>query len=271
MASESVLQERSASVLDADPGLAAALVAGGAGGLAVAPLLPVLTIAAGDWPAPDRGTLGPETTWLVVLAGWLRHDAGEVMGPGDTVDPWSDGGAWRACTPARLAVIGAAWRAMLADVPEGGEAHVSPRARPLRVGACAGEAPEERLLDLLWQLAARWARPGAGGPALPRELDAAAVAGIAGVPRDQADAWLATLLAGGTLQRGGDGCWQLPPPRREAGGLHARRDALRARMAEQLALARAVTQDARLLRRELEATCEAGSRRRPSRARRPSL
>jgi hypothetical protein len=269
MAVASMLSERSASVLDADPHLGAAMIAGGAGALAHASLLPVLRVDTGVWEPPERGALGAQTGSLVVLAGWLSHGGAEVFGPGDMLDPWRDAAAWRACTPARLAVIGAAWQATLEAAQDAAAGGLTPRKRPLRLERPDGAESGERLLTLLWRLAARWARPGGAGPALPRDLDAAALATLLGVPRAHADAALAALLANGAVHRAHDGGWQLAPPARRADTLRGRRDQLRARMAEQFALARAVTEDARLLRNELNAT-RAGWSRGPTGARRRS-
>jgi hypothetical protein len=260
-----VVSERAASLREADPRLAAALAAGGATALADAPLLPVLTLAAGRWEPPEPGTLGPWTARLIVLAGWLWHAGGDVFGPGDGLDPWDDGaGAWYACTAARLAVIGAAFAAALEAARDVAGAGATPQGHTLRVAESSGEAPQERLLALLWRLAARWGRSGSDGTALPPELDAAALAGLLDVPGEQAELALAALLADGAVHPAGDGGWQLPAPPQGA-GLRGRRDELRARLAAQLALARAVTADARALTEELRA-----ERRRASAARRPS-
>ena len=260
-----MLRPRSASLRDADPRLAAALVAGGAIALADALLLPVLCLEAGAWEPPEPSTLGPQTARLVVLSGWMWHAGGEIFGPGDALDPWDDGnGSWQACTGARLVVIGAAFAAAL-EAAQGVEgACATPRGRTLRLAEPHGEAPGERLLGLLWSLAARWGRTAREGPALPPELDAAALAGLLDVTGEQTEAELTELLAHGTLRHADDGGWQLPPP--STTGPQARRDDLRSRMTEQLALSREITEDARVLadavRTERSRSAKAAARRR---------
>jgi hypothetical protein len=245
------LTERSASVLQADPRLAAALMAGGASGLAHALLLPVLALEEGDWAPPDAAELGPQTAWLVVLAGWLRHESGDVFGPGDTVDPWDSGGAWRACSRVRLIVIGAAFAAAMEKVPDVAGAGATPRARAMRVGPSAEEPAEERLLALLWRLAARWGTSAGAGPTLPHELDTQALSGLLDASRTETEAALVALLARAALRRGGDGGWQLSRPAADVAGPRARHDRLRARTAEQLAHARAIVDNSRVLAAEL--------------------
>jgi hypothetical protein len=248
-----VLSERSASLQDADPRLGAALAAGGASALAHAPLLPVLRLEAGAWQPPSPVALGPQTARLVVLTGWLRRTGGEIFGPGDALEPWDEaGGGWHVCTGARLAVIGAAFAAGLEAARDVAGAGATPRARTLRLAQPCGEGGDERLLALLWSLAARWGRTARDGPALPPELDAVALAGILDVASDQTEATLAALVAHGALRLAADGGWQLCPPPR-ASGLRGRRDALRARMAVQLALSRAITEDAQALADEARA------------------
>jgi hypothetical protein len=232
MSSPSGLTDRAASVLDADPGLVRALRAHDALAVGRAPLLPVLDLPPGPWPPLAREALGPGTCALAVLDGLLLHD-GTVHGPGDLLDPWGEGGDWLACTPARLAVVGAAFADALEPWPEVARLAGRPRERALRLRA------GEHMLDVLWRLARRWARPALGGLALPRALGVKALACLARLPEAQAGTTLAELEARGAVARRGHGAWVLlrPGPDRPPG------EQLRAKAAEQCALARATLED----------------------------
>jgi hypothetical protein len=247
-----------ASVLDADPRLARPLAAHGASSTGRAALLPVLAVDAGGWDPPERDALGAGTTGLIVLAGLLRHGA-LVLGPGDQVVPWS-GGAWLACTPARLAVVGAAFAAALEPWPDVAELARRPRPRALRLPGPSGEVVEERLLALLWQLAARCGRPVPSGLALPAGLGAGGLARLLGEPEDGTRRALDGLRARRAVTLC-DGAWLLRPAP-DGEGPHARRDRLRARVAEQCATARALGEDAQVLAEGLDRARVSSARRR---------
>lgn len=163
------LSDCAASVLEADPRLSRPLALRGADAVGRAALLPVLAVAAGEWTPPQREALGPGTVGLVVLDG-LLSDGAALLGPGDVLEPW--GARRRVGTPARLAVLGAAFAAALESWPDVAALSALPRRQVLRLPAACGEALQELVLGLLWRIAARWALPAAGGVALPERLDA---------------------------------------------------------------------------------------------------
>jgi hypothetical protein len=233
MSSRAGLTERAASVLDADPRLVAALRAHDALAVGRALLLPVLALRPGPWRPPGREALDERTRVLVVLDGLLLHDGAGVRGPSDLVDPWAEGGDWLACTPVRLAVVGAAFADALAPWPDVARVAQRPREREVRVRA------GERVLDVLWRLAARWSRPAMGGLALPAVVDAAALARLAGRTEAETRTAMAAIEERGTAARRGEGEWVLLPPRPGS----PLREHLRAKAAEQCAVARTTQAD----------------------------
>jgi hypothetical protein len=256
-----------ASVLDADPRLARPLSAHDAAGVGRAPLLPVLAVEAGPWAPPGPDALGPRTRGLAVLAGLVVRDGSAVAGPGDLIDPWDEHGDWRACTPVRFAVVGAAFAAAIEAWPDISEQAGRPRARALSLRGLAGEAPEPRLLGLLWRLALRWSGPSRHGLALALPLDVAALARLLDLPEADVRLALDELLARGVLVRREDGGWLLPPPAGRIAGLRGRRDRLRAQLAVQCALSRAACEESQILCEQLD---QALQQRAVTRARRRS-
>jgi hypothetical protein len=233
MSSPTGLTDRAASVLDADPRLARALRAHDALAVGRARLLPVLALPAGAWRPPAPEALGERACVLAVLDGLLLHDGTGVRGPGDLVDPWAEGGEWLACTAARLAVIGAAFAVALEPWPD--VARLSRRPREAEVRLRAGDL----VLDMLWRIAGRWALPAMGGLALPPVLGVAALACLAGLSEGETRTALAALEDRGAVARGWQRAWVLMPP----GPGSPLREQLRAKAAEQCAVARVAQAD----------------------------
>ena len=125
-------------------------------------------------PAPSRPIPGfrrrarpsaPAPLALTVVDG-LLGPARACSGRRTCSSPWDAGTRWTACTPVRLAVIGAGFVEALRPWPA--------RRRPL-AGARARSAHRhrrrarrDRMLALLWRIAGRWGWPDADGVALPR-------------------------------------------------------------------------------------------------------
>ncbi len=103
------LTDAAATLLQADPALARAVGARAATEIGHRAILPVLAVPAGRWDPPAAAHLGTGTVAFVVLDGLLVREAAlrDVLGPEDVLEPWDDGTRWTACTPVRLAVIGA--------------------------------------------------------------------------------------------------------------------------------------------------------------------
>jgi hypothetical protein len=233
MKSPTGLTDRGASVLDADPRLAGPLRAHDALAVGRARLLPVLALPPGPWRPPAREALGKRTSVLAVLDGLLLHDGTGVRGPHDLVDPWAEGGVWLACTPVRLAVVGAAFADALEPWPDVAQLSLRPREREVRLRA------GELVLEVLWRLAGRWARPAMGGLALPPALDVAALAHLADLPEAETRRALAALEERGAVAQRGARTWVLLPPRAD----RPAREHLRAKVAEQCARARIAQAD----------------------------
>jgi hypothetical protein len=231
-------------VLDADPRLVGALRAHDALAVGRARLLPVLALSPGPWRPPAREALGERACLLAVLDGLLLHDGAGVRGPGDLIDPWGAGGDWLACTPVRLAIVGAAFADALEPWPDVARLSRRPRGREVRLRA------GERVLDVLWRLAARWALPAMGGLALPPAVDAAAVSCLAGLTEADTLTAMAAIEQGGAMARRGQGAWVLLPP----GPDRPAREHLRAKAAEQCALARVVQADTAALMEHWQAS-----------------
>jgi hypothetical protein len=257
------VREAAASLWAVDPGLPRVIGWRAAAELGREPILPVLSVPSGRWLPPDREALGDETVALVVLDGLLVADTApdRVLGPGDVVFPWDPAVRWTACTPLRLAVLGTRFSVALAAWPAAAArlfARASAGSAPAAHGAAA-----DRVLALLWRIAARWGTTHGDAVALPRALDVRAVSALLALP--EADVTLAmgeAMSDGALVGRGGPG-WLL----RVGGTTHvtsghsrARRDQLRARGAEQLALARAIGAEHDAVVQQLRVTREGSTR-----------
>ena len=99
---------------------------------------------------------------------------------------------------------------------------------------------DERLLGLLWRLAQLWAAPRDGDMVLPLALTDSGLARLTGTGADDVRAALAALERAGSAAYCEGAGWTLPGGQDPDGSPHsrARRDALRARTARELALAR---------------------------------
>ena len=214
-----------ASLLDLDPTLATVI---GIGHPAIT--RPVFTVT-----APSSGKWMPDGARFAVLDGLLQRDDEDLFGPGDLLGT----GAWTAGDGVRLAVIGEAFDALVREWPQL-QARVAARAArqdawrgALRAAAAVSD-PQERVLAVLWTLAARWGRLSGGGIALVPVLGLVPLGRLVSLSRPQLDAALRDLDA----QRQPGGRWVLGRRSRHAGGMLRLRDDLRVRLAEQLSASR---------------------------------
>jgi hypothetical protein len=234
------VSDAAASLMEVDPSLSHVLGPRAAAGLGRERVLPVIDLPAGPWAPPERDALGAGVVALAVLQGLLTAGtAGCVIGPGDLIRPWDRGVTWTACTPARLALIGARFVDALVPWP-GASAKVIDRSEPARPAIAEAGSLDARLLDMLWQVASRWGVPHQEGIGLPHALGAGAVAGLLQVSERRAEAAVALLSARGAMRRGDGSGWLLPmaPPGPRTGHSQQRRDDLRSRHAQQGAIAR---------------------------------
>lgn len=237
------VREAAASLLDVDPALPRVIGWRAATELGQEPILPVLSVPSGPWLPPDRDALGDATLALVVLDGLLVADTApdRVLGPGDVVFPWDPAVRWTACTPLRLAVLGTRFSVALAAWPAAAArllARASAGSAPAAQGAAA-----ERVLALLWRIAARWGTTHGDAVALPRALDVRAVSALLTLSEADVTLAMSEATSDGTLERRDGPGWLLRAGETThvtSGHSRERRDQLRARGAEQLALARAI-------------------------------
>jgi len=253
--------EAAASLLEVDPALARVIGWRAAAELGREPILPVLSVPAGPWLPPDREALDDETVALVVLDGLLVGDVArdDVLGPGDVIVPWDPDAQWRACTPLRLAVLGTRFSIALQAWPEAA-ARILTRA-PARSAPAARGTVQERLLVLLWRIAARWGTTHGDAVALPQALDVSAVSALLALSAADVTIAVDEAESDGTLVRRDGPGWLLhagQPTSVASGHSRARRDQLRARGAEQLALARAIGAEHDALIEQLRSTRAGG-------------
>lgn len=265
--------EGAASLLDVDPALSPVLGARAAAAIGHRPVLPVLTIGAGPWAPPARAPLGAGTVALVVLGGLLLRETAHaggahttaLVGPGDLVDPWRTVARWTACTPVRMAVIGRSFMEAMRPWPRISarllERESRQEARHAALAAAAAlPGAEDRLLAILWHLAARWGLPAAGGVVLPLPLDLPTLGRLAAVPDSEMSATVNALRGRGAALGRRDGTWMLPTAQRTGpwkgrlgeADLAARRHDLRSQVAQQLARAREAHGDCAAVCVELE-------------------
>jgi hypothetical protein len=248
--------ETAASLLEADPTLARVLGARTAARLGHDPILPVLYVPPGPWVPPERRLLGSGTVALVVLDGLLVGGfASTLAGPHDVLEPWDREGTWTACTAVRLAVIGSHFMEALREWPQAA-ARLLARAHGRGPDAAAAGSLDERLLAQLWRVGGRWGVPDGDALALPAALDVRAAGALLGLSEsDVAPAVTRLSATGAVARREGQG-WLLRTVERSAavsGRSQGRRDSLRARAAQQIALSRVMRDECTALTEELGA------------------
>jgi hypothetical protein len=226
-----------ATLLEAEPALIQLLGVAATATLGHERILPVLTLAAGEWLPPERAVLGRETLALIVLDGWLLADNAErlMLGRGDRLDPWATQRRWTAAAPMRLAVLGEALTHALRNFP-GAACKLCALRRPHHAPR-EDEPLERRLADLLWSLARHWGTLDGREIALPASIDASVLALFMGDGAGEIGRALAELRTRGRITRPRKGGWVLHA---DAGD---RREQLQARVAEQLAVSRMTSAD----------------------------
>jgi CRP/FNR family cyclic AMP-dependent transcriptional regulator len=200
---------------------------------------PVIEVGRGNWIPPQ---LDPGASFgLMLLDGLVARrvevagaSAMEILGPGDIVRPSEDagldGGAplradWEVFQPARLAVLDQQLTSLIARWPELLLAFSDRLVR--RTGRLSYllalshlRRIEDRLLGMLWYLAASWGRVTPHGLKIPISLTHQALGELAGAKRSSVTLALATLRDRGLVSRMPDGTyvldgdrlpWQQPP------------------------------------------------------------
>jgi CRP/FNR family cyclic AMP-dependent transcriptional regulator len=179
----------------------------------------VLTVPVGPWQA---SVIARDGFGLLVIDGLLVREvsvegryAAEVLGPADLLRPWdhddSDAllpaiAAWRALSPARLAVLDARWAARMAAWPSIGcelAGRGVMRSRRLVVTLAIAQQPklDVRLWMLLWDLAERYGTVHADGVHLDAPLTHESLAHLAAARRPSVSSALSRLTERGVLER----------------------------------------------------------------------
>lgn len=229
-----------ASLLEAEPRLGRAVGRRKAAAIGGRPILPVLSVMPGPWNPPAASQLGAGTIALAVLDGLLTGEGAPVLGPGDMIAPW--GSAWVVATPVRLAVIGSAYLEPLRPWPGALERVRARAVAPKAIHGPPTGTLEERLAALLWWVALRWGTIQGAGVTLPPSVDLRAVSLLLDAEETPTALALAALRDDGVGTTRGGAMW-LASGSRRPGRVPGRRDALRARAAVQVALARATCAD----------------------------
>jgi hypothetical protein len=226
------------SLLQAVPAVRRALAAEGVTEVGHLRVLPTLVLAAGH-----RANLGPEVVALIVLDGLLFSDAGRMAGPQDVIaDP---GTSWTACIPAEIAVAGAEFTAVAGEWP-GTSAALFRLVRQWPIEGSSTGALDERVLNLLWRLAGRCGIAEARGMTMSLALDVRALAQLMRERPADVSIAVAALADLELAERRPDDGWHLRATTASDaahGYSRARRDELRARSAQQLAVARQIAAD----------------------------
>jgi CRP/FNR family cyclic AMP-dependent transcriptional regulator len=200
---------------------------------------PVTEVGRGNWIPPQ---LDPGASFgLMLLDGLVARrvevagaSAMEILGPGDIVRPSEDAALddaaplradWEVFQPARLAVLNQQLTSLIARWPELLLAFSDRLVR--RTGRLSYllalshlRRIEDRLLGMLWYLAASWGRVTPHGLKIPISLTHQALGELAGAKRSSVTLALATLRDRGLVSRMPDGTyvldgdrlpWQQPP------------------------------------------------------------
>jgi hypothetical protein len=222
-------------VLDADPGLAAALSPAELARARAVAVARVLHLGRGIYPSllgdgTARGHLG-----LLVLEGLIaRHlcfgeiAAPELLGPGDLLRPWARRSTreevtevrWQLLTDVHVASLSQEFAARIAPWPELAAAlldRIAQRTDSQVLLAALRQARrvDNRVLLALWYLSGRWGEPdGAGRRLSIQRLTGETLARIVGGRRQSVSTALGNLADRGAIRRNYDGSLTIlaPPP-----------------------------------------------------------
>ncbi|HEV2724112.1 MAG TPA: Crp/Fnr family transcriptional regulator [Thermoleophilaceae bacterium] len=227
----------SVNVLRADPDLARGLVPAEARRASRRAVAGVVSLPKGVfWPQErlpsERGTLGMLLVDGMLLRGVAVTDRPtvELMGPGDLFRPFepepdpdatvSGEVRWWALTPARVAVLDAAFIRRMSDHPTvvaelAGRLSRRSAASSLRLAIVQEPRLSLRLHAVLWQLADRFGEPQAEGMLLRAPLCHVLLSWLVGARRPAMSRAINELERAGRLARRPDGTWWLGRQRPE--------------------------------------------------------
>ncbi|WP_147448045.1 Crp/Fnr family transcriptional regulator [Solirubrobacter pauli] len=184
----------------------------------------------GRWTVPGDGVSTGFEGWLGLLildglvvrhvyAGGMRSC--ELLGPGDVLQPWSEGGepgtvdvfgGWRVLEPTRIALLDAAfarradrWPSITGELMRRSLA----RSQALAVLLALAHArrADVRLRALFWHLADRWGRMTPEGAVLSLTLTHSLIAQLTGLRRPSVSVTLADLERSGEIRRVDRSTW----------------------------------------------------------------
>ncbi len=184
----------------------------------------------GRWTIPGDAVSGGFDGWLgvFILDGLVvRHvyAAGmrccELLGPGDVLQPWDEGGVagtldpfagWRVLEPTRIALLDAAFARRADRWPNiTGELMRRSLARSQALAVLLALAharrADVRLRALFWHLADRWGRMTPEGAVLSLTLTHSLIAQLTGLRRPSVSVTLADLERSGEIRRVDRGTW----------------------------------------------------------------
>src|SRR3954462_6837764 len=174
------------SLFDADPDLVAGVPEEDRAIARRTLIVPAVALDTGLWSPPDDLPFAL-LIGLIILAGVLSREIGfagrrtaELLGSGDILRPWDEGGdphglapaTWRVHSPVRIAVLDARFARACGRWPAGAEAvghRNAGRARGLARGLAVAQLPAitDRLLLVFCELAMRWGKVTPDGIRLP--------------------------------------------------------------------------------------------------------
>ncbi len=190
---------------------------------------PIVELPSGDFDPAQVARAGGDTFALMVADGLVVREielvgtpSAALLGPADLLPraATSDrllafGERWHVSSGATLAVLDERLLPALHRWPSLGACLVVRAARQARRAAehrAIAQLPrvELRLRALLWHLAERWGRVGAGGIVLPLELTHDALGRLVGARRPTVTLAVGALQREGLVVRRADGAWVLP-------------------------------------------------------------
>jgi CRP/FNR family cyclic AMP-dependent transcriptional regulator len=222
--------ERTVSILDEDPDIAAGLSPVARAAARPRAMASVIWVEPGPWMPRlrhPRDALG-----LLVLDGVLLHSIAvgkaraQLLGAGDVIRPWDyeqDGAtipfqsSWEVVRTARIAVLDARFAARACRWPPliaalGTRATRHARWQALQFAIADVRGIDERLMLFFWLLADRWGRVRADGVSVPVPLTHGAIGQLVCAQRPTVTSALRRLEDAGRIRRGPDKTWVLSPP-----------------------------------------------------------
>jgi hypothetical protein len=213
-------------VLDEDPDLAGALAARRLDEATRLCLATEVTLPEGPWTPGEEAHAASSGFGLLMLEGLLIRRVGtpgrfgaEVLGPGDLLRPWQDGGEdlappfgvhFTVADYTRLAILDGTFAVRAARFPDIAAnllGRAMERSRTLAIGMAIAHYPQvrRRLLLVLWHLADRWGRVTPGGVRIGLRLPHELLADLVAARRPAVTSAMTQLAEDGLVIRHEDG------------------------------------------------------------------